>query len=246
MKNREEVDEAQDVKIEPMAPADISEVVAIEELSFPTKWQAGAYESELRNPTAYYIVARAGAQVAGYAGMWSSGDEAHVTTLAVHPDFRRRGIGERLLVNLLEEARRRKVTRMTLEVRAANKPARRLYEKHGFIPIAHLPGYYADTGEDGVVMWQNPLPAEHREPMRLIVLKSVHDTIRAETLLKGAGIPHRVIPKPVSIAADCGLAIIFEAAHEEALLEVLAREQMGIEVMCDYAPGKGAKGEEGA
>lgn len=233
------MEEIQHIAIQPMVPADIAEVVAIEAVSFPSKWQAGAYENELRNKSAHYIVAKAGSRVIGYAGMWATDDEAHVTTLAIHPDLRRRGTGERLLMTLLEKARELRVTRMTLEVREGNKAARRLYEKHGFMPIAHLHRYYSDTGEDGVVMWLNPLPAGQPEPLRLIVLKSVHDTMRAETHLKQAEIPHRVIPKPVTIGADCGLAIVFEIEHEAAVLDLLARERLDIQLACDYAPKKG-------
>jgi len=240
----EEVQEVDAVRIEPMAAADIQAVMAIENLSFPSKWQPGAYENELRNPNAHYIVAKAGPKLIGYAGMWTSGEEAHVTTLAVHPDMRRRGIGESLLLRLLGEARNRKVTRMTLEVRESNEAARRLYEKHGFLPIAHLHRYYSDTSEDGVVMWLNPLPPERPDAKRLIVLKSVHDTMRAETLLKRAEIPHRVIPKPVSIGADCGLAIIYDVGHEPAVLDLLGRERLNIEVASDYMPKKGLSSEE--
>jgi ribosomal-protein-alanine N-acetyltransferase len=94
--------------------------------------------------------------------MWVMVDEAHITTMAVHPEHRRKKIGEALLVHLLRTAFQRGATRATLEVRAGNAGAQRLYEKYGFVTVAYLQGYYSDTGEDGHLMWLNPLEAEPR------------------------------------------------------------------------------------
>ncbi len=143
----------------PMAPADLDEVLIIERHSFPSAWSRGSYERELRSDNSHYFAARHRDQLVGYAGMWVVLDEAHITTLAVHPRRRRRGLGSRLLLLLIEQARRQGATRMTLEVRERNEAARSMYRKFGFRRKGVLRGYYGDTGEDGIVMWK-PLEPE--------------------------------------------------------------------------------------
>jgi [ribosomal protein S18]-alanine N-acetyltransferase len=141
------------VSIEPMGLEDLPTVQAIEEASFTTPWPPHAYRSEIEtNRLAQYIVARVGGQVVAYAGMWMMVDEAHVTTFAVHPRWRRQRIGERLLLTLLDLARGRRAREATLEVRLSNLPARRLYEKYGFRPVGLRPRYYSDDNEDALIM----------------------------------------------------------------------------------------------
>jgi ribosomal-protein-alanine N-acetyltransferase len=146
------------IAIEPMRPDDVDTVVEMERRCFPTAWRPEAFHNELKNERACYLVARRRGKPIGYAGMWVVADEAHITTLAVSPRHRRRGIGARLLRALLAEAYRRGARRITLEVRETNPAAQAMYEKHGFTRIAILRAYYSDTGEDGIVMWINPLP----------------------------------------------------------------------------------------
>ena len=93
-------------------------------------------------------------------------DEAHITTIGVHPDYRRRGIGEQLFTALLEEARARGVRRATLEVRESNRGAQSLYAKYGFVPIARRRRYYSDTDEDAIVMWVEDLQSGMRDEGR--------------------------------------------------------------------------------
>ena len=157
-------DDLSSATIEPMRPEDVEAVVGMERQSFPTAWRPDAFQHELKNPTSCYLVARRGGEPIGYAGMWVVEDEAHITTLAVHPDLRRRGLGSRLLRALMAQAYRRGARRATLEVRETNQVARAIYEKHGVSAVALLRAYYTDTGEDGVVMWINPLPAPQEEP----------------------------------------------------------------------------------
>jgi len=162
-------DQEQELSITPMTHQDLDRVVAIERQSFPTSWRREAYQRELLNTNTRYLVARVGKRVVGFAGMWVIAAEGHITTLAVEPEYRRRGIGERLLSALLEAAEDMGATRVTLEVRESNTIARALYEKYGFEVVAYLRGYYPDTGEDAVVMWLNPLrpaspPGPHLAP----------------------------------------------------------------------------------
>jgi hypothetical protein len=92
-----------------------------------------------------------------YGGMWLMVDEAHITTFAVHPGWRRQRIGERLLLAFLELAVVRQAHEATLEVRLSNLPARRLYEKYGFRPVGLRPRYYSDDNEDALIMTTEPL-----------------------------------------------------------------------------------------
>ncbi|OTA40644.1 MAG: ribosomal-protein-alanine N-acetyltransferase RimI, partial [Symbiobacterium thermophilum] len=120
------------------------------------------FASELLQRYTVYLVARAGDRVVGFAGMHVLYELAHVTNIAVHPEFRGQGIGERLMRELIRIARRRGAVRMTLEVRVGNAPARALYRKLGFVtePGAVRRGYYTDTGEDAIIMWKEPLVEE--------------------------------------------------------------------------------------
>lgn len=148
-----------------LAPDDLPALMAIEHASFPTPWSEGTYRSELRNSTASYWVMRPGARrlppdvpaLLGYAGLWHLGDEAHVTTIAVHPDWRRRHLGEWLLIQLLGAAREHGADSVTLEVRVHNRPAIELYHKLGFKTVGVRRGYYRDTGEDARLLTLNGL-----------------------------------------------------------------------------------------
>jgi [ribosomal protein S18]-alanine N-acetyltransferase len=132
---------------------DLVVVHAIERASFAAPWPANAYRSELEtNRLAHYLVARADDEIVGYGGMWLMVDEAHITTFAIHPSWRRRRIGERLLLSFLDLAIDRRAREATLEVRLSNLPARRLYEKYGFKPVGLRPRYYSDDGEDALIM----------------------------------------------------------------------------------------------
>jgi ribosomal-protein-alanine N-acetyltransferase len=139
--------------IGPMRLDDIEEVLAIERASFHTPWSRAAFRYELtENRVARCLVARLHERVVGYLCMWEIGHEIHVTNLAVHPSFRRRGIGRQLLAPLLDEGRRRGIALVLLEVRPTNAEALALYESLGFRVIGRRKGYYFDTGEDALVM----------------------------------------------------------------------------------------------
>jgi [ribosomal protein S18]-alanine N-acetyltransferase len=144
--------------VEPMRLDDLAAVHAIELASFSAPWPPHAYRSELEsNKLAHYLVARAGDAVAGYGGMWLMVDEAHITTFAVHPAWRRQRIGERLLLAFLDLAIDRGAHEATLEVRLSNLAARKLYEKYGFRPVGLRPRYYSDDHEDALIMTTTPL-----------------------------------------------------------------------------------------
>lgn len=141
------------LRVEPMQVEDIPAVHAIESASFPTPWPPYAFRGELEtNRMARYLVLRAGSRVIAYAGIWLMVDEAHVTTFAVLPAYRRRGVGGRLLCEVIELSAALGATVVTLEVRLSNAAARQLYQRFGFRPVGVRPRYYSDNGEDALIM----------------------------------------------------------------------------------------------
>ena len=173
------------VIIEPMGLDDLDQVQAIEKASFTSPWPPHAYRSELEsNRLAQYLVARVDDEVAGYGGMWLMVDEAHITTFAVHPSWRRQRIGERLLLAFLDLAVDRRAREATLEVRLSNLAARRLYEKYGFRPVGLRPRYYSDDNEDALIMTTDALT----EPRMLERME------RLRAALDDAPAPHRESP----------------------------------------------------
>lgn len=133
---------------------DIDTICDIERESFSTPWSAGAFHNELtNNHFAHYIVMELDGEVVGYGGMWLIVDEAHITNIAVRTQYRGRKLGERLLMQIQSAAIFLGAERITLEVRASNVIAQRLYAKLGFIPAGLRKGYYTDNGEDAIIMW---------------------------------------------------------------------------------------------
>ncbi len=150
-----EYEKKQKVELQAMSFEDIEQVCEIENLSFATPWSRESFESELsKNSLARYFVAKTDEKVAAYGGIWIVLDEGHITNIAVHPDFRGRHIGEKIVQALLQVAKDSKAVHVTLEVRASNEVARKLYKKLGFVDSGVRKGYYADTGEDAVIMWK--------------------------------------------------------------------------------------------
>jgi ribosomal-protein-alanine N-acetyltransferase len=128
-------------------------VLAIEGRVYPRPWSASLFLAELSQRSARsYIVARHGTEVVGYAGMMFTGTEAHVTNIAVDPDFHGYKVGSRLLVALITEALTRGVETISLEVRVSNRVAQSMYEKFGFEAAGVRKGYYIETNEDALVM----------------------------------------------------------------------------------------------
>ncbi|HZX56886.1 MAG TPA: ribosomal protein S18-alanine N-acetyltransferase [Ilumatobacteraceae bacterium] len=141
--------------IEPLRRRHITEILAIEQASYPKPWTRNVFSSEIelaRGRERYYIVALVGAEVAGYAGLMFVVGDAHVTNIAVAPDRQRRGIATRLLAELTWVAIDRGCEAMTLEVRVSNVGAQALYRSFGFVPAGVRQRYYENT-EDAIVMW---------------------------------------------------------------------------------------------
>ncbi|MHB8462444.1 MAG: ribosomal protein S18-alanine N-acetyltransferase [Vulcanimicrobiaceae bacterium] len=149
------------MQIEPMTMAHIKDVTRIEAQSFPTTWPSDAFYNELQtNTLAHYFIAKVDDVIIGYGGCWVIMEDAHVTTIAVLPEHRGKGYGERLLLTLIDEAITRGGAWLTLEVREGNISAQQLYRKYGFTTVAVRKQYYSDNNENALVMWAGNLKSE--------------------------------------------------------------------------------------
>jgi len=163
--------------VRPMEPRDVPTVIAIEKLSYPTPWPASSYLYELKHNTraSYYVLLKPPtgesapsergwrrwlrsvlglpheSRVIGYVGFRLQSDGIHVSTIAIHPDWRGRGLGELLLLTTMEQSLELEATLVSLEVRISNRTAQRLYRKYGFQFKSIQQGYYRD-GEDAWLM----------------------------------------------------------------------------------------------
>ncbi len=192
------------LSIEAMRLEDLPVVQAIEQASFSSPWPPNAYRSELEtNRLASYLVVRVDGDIVAYGGMWLMVDEAHITTFAVHPGWRRQRIGERLLLAFLELALVRQAHEATLEVRLSNLPARRLYEKYGFRPVGLRPRYYSDDNEDALIMTTEPL-GDARMRDRLARLRAELESAPLPERTGVAGSPAAVATEPQGPQPDPG------------------------------------------
>lgn len=142
------------IVVRDMEERDLERVAEIEVLSFSSPWSVEAFRKELKeNNLAVYLVCELDGNLAGYMGMWKVVDEGHVTNIAVAPEFRKAGIGNALLSEMVRRAGEAGLVSMTLEVRASNVSAISLYEKHKFNNVGTRPKYY-DNGEDAMIMWK--------------------------------------------------------------------------------------------
>ena len=144
--------------IEPLAAdADLEGVLEVEAESFTNPWTRDMYSWELQNPSVCHIliVRTDDCPVAGFCAFWLVFDEIHINNLALRPQFRAQGIGTALLHHVLAEARKLGARRATLEVRASNDPARRLYERLGFYVAGTRQNYYTHPLEDALILWRD-------------------------------------------------------------------------------------------
>jgi len=167
--------------IAPMATADVAAVTRIERASFSTVWPSDAFYNELRtNKLAHYFVGRYEGHVVAYGGIWVILEDSHVTTLAVDPEYRGRSFGEVLLLRLIDEAIDRGAAWITLEVRASNAVAQRLYRKYGFTTVTMRTGYYTDDNESALIMWAGSLRGELYRNRLQVLRARVEGGVRRE------------------------------------------------------------------
>ena len=130
----------------------LDDVLKIERVSFKTPWSRVAFVHEIQFERSFFKVIKVGGQLVGYGGFWLVLDEAHISNIAIHPDYRRQGFGKMLLAHLLEEGAAKGATVATLEVRRSNIAAQRLYESFAFKVVAVRKRYYSDENEDALIM----------------------------------------------------------------------------------------------
>ena len=141
-----------------MTAADVDGVAAVEAATFPTPWSRDAFESEMRNVAARYLVAEKDGKIIGYAGAWIILDESHITNIAVLKEERGQGIGRALTAGLLQYLSNLGAAYATLEVRKSNEVAQNLYKSLGFIKLGVRKRYYEDNGEDAFIMVCDHMP----------------------------------------------------------------------------------------
>lgn len=140
------------MKIEPMSEVHVSQVAALEKLCFSDPWSENSVASELKNELSLWLVALNGDTVIGYVGSQSVLGESDMMNVAVHPDYRRRGIAEKLILQLISALKAKGNYCLSLEVRATNAPAIALYEKLGFSQVGRRPNYYRNPKEDACIL----------------------------------------------------------------------------------------------
>src|SRR5574344_385942 len=143
------------IKIRARTKKDVENVVKIEAEAYGEHhWGKDSFYGELSNELAHYFCATdVNDVILGYSGIWGILDEAHITNIAISPDFRRHKIGEALLVNMINFCMQNEIKYITLEVRVSNAPAISLYEKYGFKSLGTRKGYYQNNNEDALIMW---------------------------------------------------------------------------------------------
>jgi ribosomal-protein-alanine N-acetyltransferase len=174
---------AVDVTIGPMRRRHLRAVLRIEQQVYPRPWSLGLFMSELgfRGSRAY-VVARVGPTVVGYGGLMLVAEDGHITTLAVDPAWHRQKVGTRLLHTLASVAVERGAQNLTLEVRASNRAAQRLYQAFGFAPAGVRKGYYVETHEDAIVMWANDVDTDEYADRLVALAAAVPGRTRREEL----------------------------------------------------------------
>jgi ribosomal-protein-alanine N-acetyltransferase len=136
----------------PITLGDIADIMAIERTAYAYPWSERFFRQELQVECARSFLAESQGRIAGYVLFWLLPEEIDIHNIAVHNEFRRRGLGRNLLENVIAEARNRACRRITLEVRKSNLAAQRLYESVGFKASGERKGYYSDDGEDALLM----------------------------------------------------------------------------------------------
>lgn len=139
-------------EIKPMSKEHISDIAEIEKLCFSAPWTEAGIAEELDNGNAHFLVAQSREKVLGYIGVHEVCGEAYIDNIAVHPDYRRLGLGEKLLKTAQKNAFERKCEFITLEVRKSNEKAILLYKKLGYQTVGERKNFYTNPAEDAVIM----------------------------------------------------------------------------------------------
>ena len=138
-----------------LRPELVESLYELETLCFTVPWTKQAFENELNNPNAHYVLLTEDDAVIAYCAFWQAADSADITNVAVHPDYRRKGLGKQVLQRALEDAQAHGIAQLFLEVRISNEAAQALYTSCGFTRVGERKKYYADNQEDAVIMAKN-------------------------------------------------------------------------------------------
>lgn len=130
----------------------IPQLEKLEKSCFSVPWTREQLLSQLPDDRHEFIVAESGGDTKGYVGMMYILDEGYISNVAVAPEYRRQGIADALISELMRRSKELELAFVTLEVRAANDAAKALYEKHGFIPVGRRKNYYTSPVEDAILM----------------------------------------------------------------------------------------------
>ncbi|PSO50278.1 MAG: ribosomal-protein-alanine N-acetyltransferase [Cyanobacteria bacterium SW_9_44_58] len=174
------------VTIQPLKNQQLEQVLSLDQVCFGGIWTKGAYEREIASPNSFLLTlvqenSESKQQLIGIGCFWAIVEEAHITLLGIHPDYRGQGLGELLLCCLLEGARTWPLERATLEVRVSNTAAIALYQKLGFEIAGRRKDYYPMPPEDALILWRSRLD----EPEFAEQLKKLQEKRCADLLTKG-------------------------------------------------------------
>ncbi len=140
-----------------MAPEDADAVEVVEKACFAIPWSRESFWKAAGDSNTCYLLVLDGERVIGYAGCWISFEEGQITNVAVLPEYRGKGVGTKLMGEIIRLLLARGLTALTLEVRPSNAPARALYARYGFREAGVRKGYYQDNGEDALILWNTKL-----------------------------------------------------------------------------------------
>lgn len=143
--------------LKPMRPSDLPEVLAIEQASYKSPWSRACFEAEMQKSYAELQVARLATEdgidpLVGYGCFWLLAEEIQITNVAVHIDYRRQGVGRRIMLHMLQQGYEAGARLAFLEVRGSNQAARALYEGLGFVTVGERPNYYPEHREGALVL----------------------------------------------------------------------------------------------
>lgn len=140
-----------------MDPEDADAVEVVEKACFAIPWSRESFWKAAGDSNTCYLLVLDGERVIGYAGCWISFEEGQITNVAVLPEYRGKGVGTKLMGEIIRLLLARGLTALTLEVRPSNTPARALYARYGFREAGVRKGYYQDNGEDALILWNTKL-----------------------------------------------------------------------------------------
>lgn len=138
--------------ISKMQESDINELVKIDKICFSSPWSYNSFKAELENKNSYFIVCKYNNNAIGYAGLYKILDETYISNIALLPDYRKKGIGRKLLVSLINYAQNNRASFISLEVRKSNYIAINLYKSEGFVLSGLRKNFYSSPKEDGLIM----------------------------------------------------------------------------------------------